>query len=80
MEIIRFEHKHTNGTTTEVAGFAELRGRHRENCLCYQCDNFKPGQPDNCEIANSNYQQALKYGIVTPVFECPKFVQISVDK
>lgn len=69
-----YDHVHANGTKTTVFVDSELRGKHREHGLCYNnCLDFKPGQPDNCEIAQSNYEQALKFGIVTPVYECPRY-------
>lgn len=53
-----------------------LQGKHRAHCLCFQgCQRFKPGQPDNCEIAQATYENCVKFGTVTPVYECPKFAQ-----
>lgn len=58
----------------EVAVLAHLRGTHRESCLCFRdCRFFKPGQVDNCEIAQAVYDNCVKFGVTTPVFECPKF-------
>lgn len=54
----------------------DLKGTHRQVCLCYECKNFKPGLPElNCPIANLLYAVALTEGVVTPIFECPKFEQ-----
>jgi hypothetical protein len=53
---------------------SELKGKHREHCLCYQCLNFNPGTPeDNCPIANANYALCVLENMVLPVWECPKF-------
>lgn len=69
MEIIQFEH---HGKL--VSGFAELKGKHREHCLCWQgCKHFKPDTPENCQIARVNYSMDICYNLVTPVFECPQF-------
>ena len=58
----------------QVVVISDLKGKHREHCLCFGgCKHFKPGEPDNCEIANDNFQLCLKHNIVTPVFECPKY-------
>ena len=59
----------------EVAVRSDLKGKHRDHCLCFQgCPHFKPGDREiNCEIANEVYAICVKYGIVTPVFECPHF-------
>ena len=55
---------------------SDLRGTHRQNCLCYSCALFQPGQPGNCEIAQELYQLDVKHGLVTPVYECPVFREI----
>lgn len=52
---------------------ADLKGKHREHCLCWSCDKMKPGQPDHCPIATALYATCVKFGVVTPVFECPDF-------
>jgi hypothetical protein len=52
----------------------DLKGTHREVCLCYDCTKFNPGIPENnCPIANLLYAVALAHNLVTPVFECPEF-------
>lgn len=57
-----------------VAVNPELKGEHRQHCLCFECRKFKPGAPEtNCPIANLNYAICLAHNIVTPVYECPKF-------
>jgi len=48
-------------------------GKHRENCLCYSCRKFNPGDEDNCMIANVVYANCVVHGLVTPVWECPQF-------
>lgn len=53
---------------------SDLKGTHRDRCLCYvPCRFFKPNQPDNCEIAQAVLAVDVKFGLTTPVFECPKF-------
>lgn len=50
-------------------------GKHRENCLCWQCANFCPTIRDaNCRIANVLFEIDRAFGITTPVWECPEFV------
>lgn len=69
--IAQYEH---HGALVSVQNL--LKGRHREHCLCYQgCVHFKPGQPGNCEIAQALYDNCVRFNIVTPVWECPKFQQ-----
>lgn len=55
---------------------ANLKGRHGEFCLCYQCKNFKPGGNDNCPIAAATFKNCVEHDIVTPMWECPKFKDI----
>jgi len=48
--------------------------REREhNCLCYRCKKFKPGEADNCPLAQQNHEMCMRNGLVMPVLECPKF-------
>ena len=51
----------------------DLKGKHRSFCLCFSCNKFKPGKPDNCPIANDTYQNCVRHNLTTPVFECPVF-------
>jgi hypothetical protein len=58
----------------EVWVRADLKGRHREHCLCYRgCPKFKPGEAENCEIADAVYQNCVTFNVVTPVWECPVY-------
>jgi hypothetical protein len=60
----------------EVFVRADLKGNHREHCLCFSCFNFKPGDSDNCPVAQQVYKTCVDFNLVTPVWECPQFVQI----
>jgi hypothetical protein len=52
----------------------ELKGKHREYCLCFSCKKFNPTRAKvNCIISNCLYKLCSKYFLVTPVFECPYF-------
>lgn len=67
--IVKYNH---HGKDVFVRGV--LKGQHRDHCLCFQgCTRFKPGTVDNCEIAQSVYDNCVKHNIVSPVWECPKF-------
>lgn len=58
----------------DVAVVSEVKGKHREHCLCFlNCRWFKPGQVDNCQIAQMLYENAVKNSMVTPVYECRKY-------
>jgi len=68
-KIIQYKH---HGRIVSVRD--DLKGTHRQNCLCHQCKRFKPeSRENNCRIANLLYSVDVMCGITTPVFECPKF-------
>lgn len=57
----------------QVHVISALKGKHREHCLCFQCDRFKPGEDDHCPIARLNYQMCVDHGLVSPVYECASY-------
>jgi hypothetical protein len=71
MAIITYEHYGALVFVDE-----NLKGKHRENCLCWKCGSFKPGMPENCPIAQKLYKICVKESLVTPVYECPVFVEL----
>ena len=64
----KYDHHGTN-----VWVRSDLKGKHRGFCLCFSCGKFKPNQADNCPIASDTFQNCVKHGLTTPVFECPAF-------
>lgn len=68
MKIEQYEH---HGATVSVA--TELKGKHREHCLCFGCAKFNPGTTDNCPKAQRLFQLCVEEHMVTPVYECPDF-------
>lgn len=67
----QYEHHGTN-----VWVRSDLKGTHRDNCLCFApCAKFKPGEPDNCPIAQRLFELDVEHGLVTPVYECPEFAE-----
>lgn len=52
---------------------ADLKGKHRQHSLCYQCQLFKPDTLNNCHIAQAVFENCKKYNLTTPVWECPEF-------
>jgi hypothetical protein len=67
--IEKYEH---HGTVVSVV--SELKGKHREHCLCFLgCKHFKPDTPENCSLAQELYEFDVKHGMTTPVWECPKY-------
>ena len=57
-----------------------LRGKHRQHCLCWDCKNFHPNTNDNCSIANKLFQICVDHDLVTPVYECPKFIPMEISQ
>lgn len=57
-----------------VAVSPDLKGKHQQHCLCFDaCAYFKPGQPENCNIAQAVYGNCVKFNIATPMWECPRY-------
>ncbi len=55
----------------------KLKGKHREHCLCFRCERFKPeSRTDNCRIANLLYAVCVVCDLTTPVWECPSFKEM----
>jgi hypothetical protein len=52
---------------------ADLKGKHREHCLCYSCDKFNPDTLVNCHKAQQIYELCVDLKVVTPVWECSNF-------
>ena len=68
-EIAWYEH---HGTTVAVR--ADLKGKHREHCLCHRCLRLDTEhRATNCPIANLLYAVCCLADVVTPVWECPLF-------
>ena len=69
-DIIRYEHH-----GVEVSVDEDLKGKHRELCLCWRpCAKFNPeDRPNSCPRANLLYAYDVAFGMVTPVVECPEF-------
>ena len=69
--ITQYEH---HGAMVHVD--SSLIGKHREHCLCFKCEKFKPETREgNCQIANKVYAVCVEHNLTTPVYECPVFVQ-----
>jgi hypothetical protein len=68
VKIIKYDHHGTDVYVRE-----DLKGTHADMCLCYLCEDFKPGDDDNCMVANEVYKNCVEFGLVTPVYECPVF-------
>jgi hypothetical protein len=66
---VRYEHHGKMVTVRE-----DLKGKHREHCLCWTCPLFKPENRENsCPRANLLYALDVALGMTTPVWECPDY-------
>ena len=66
---VRYEHHGRQVFVRE-----DLKGKHRDHCLCFSCGKFTPdNRRTNCPIANALYSNCVQFGVVTPVYECPEF-------
>ncbi len=43
----------------------------RAECLCLNCGNLKPGQPDNCQIAQALFEVCVRENVALAVTRCP---------
>ena len=58
---------------------AELKGKHRDHCLCFSCNRFSPDDREkNCPRANLLYSFCVLMDMTTPVYECPEFRECGV--
>jgi hypothetical protein len=58
----------------EVFVREDLKGLHREHCLCFRCEKLNTfDHTKNCAIAKTLYSIDILLHITTPVWECPEF-------
>jgi hypothetical protein len=55
----------------------DMKGTHRDICLCWNCTKLNPGLPGNCPIAQRLFELDVEFKLVTPVLECPEFEAIN---
>jgi len=55
----------------------DLKGKHRENCLCFSCQLLDIDNPTkSCPVANHVFSLCVLMDMVLPVWECPFFVEL----
>ena len=58
----------------EVSVRSDLKGKHREYCLCFKCEKLDiVNRGKNCKIADVIYFHCQMFNVTTPVFECGEF-------
>jgi len=73
-----FEKYIHHGSETWVR--SEIKGKHREYCLCFSCDKFNlTDREKNCPKANMLYALDVALKMTTPVFECEDFNECTPD-
>lgn len=73
-KIIQYTHHNWRVSVDE-----DLKGKHREHCLCFRCDLFAPNQHHNCAIAQGIFHICQKHGLTLPVRECPYYAKGESD-
>lgn len=54
-----------------------LKGKHRDHCLCWNCQEFHPlDREKNCPRANILFALCVAFDMVTPVWECGLFIPV----
>jgi hypothetical protein len=72
--LVPYEYEQYDHHGRKVWVRSDLKGLHREHCLCFRCQGFKPERREqNCKIANAVFEVCVQFGLCTPVFECPAF-------
>jgi len=69
-KIIWYEHH-----GRRVAVDEELKGKHKEHCLCFRCARFSFNGEDNCKLAELNFANCRINDMVLPVWECPDLIE-----
>ena len=58
----------------EVMVKKDLKGKHREHCLCWNCQKFDPKDREkNCPRANTIFALCVLLDMTLPVWECALF-------
>lgn len=71
-EVAMYENYERNGKKAWVR--ADLKGRQKEFCLCWDCRRFNPGlESKGCPIIKMVLDLAAASNIVLPVWECGAF-------
>ena len=69
----KYEWYHHHGISVMVR--KSLKGKHWNYCMCFDCLSFIPDKKINCPASKELYKFCKKWGMVTPVFECPNFLR-----
>ena len=52
----------------------ELKGKHRQHCLCHSCKKLNmEDRNNNCPTANLIYSICVRLNMTLPVWECQNF-------
>jgi len=72
MKTVKYNHH-----GTDVSVMENLKGKHREHCLCFQCAKFNTNDPENkCPHADRLYNELKDEDnaiLVAPVWECSEY-------
>lgn len=68
MSIVKYIHHDKKVSVRE-----DLKGKHRDYCLCFSCEKFSSVMEDNCKITNHIFSLDQALNVTTPVWECGSF-------
>jgi hypothetical protein len=71
----KYKHEYASGGSATVWVNSELKGKHRQHCLCFSCEKFIPNTENNCKIAKEVFKNCVTFNITTPMYECPEFTE-----
>lgn len=57
----------------KIAYNVEMDALRIKECLCRNCANFKPGEDDNCSIAQSLYSKCVDFDMAMMITRCGSF-------
>ena len=61
----------TSGAIAQRLHLSRAEYIRRAECLCLNCGNLKPGQPDNCQIAQALFEVCVRENVALAVTRCP---------
>jgi len=71
VKIIKYEH-----FGNEVSVMEDMKGKHKDFCLCYKCSKLKPDEADNCKLAQLVYDLCRLSGSTLVMWECKEFERL----
>ena len=71
-KFVKYNHHNSDRYVRE-----DLIGKHKEYCLCYSCEKFKPNTAENCDIAGSLHAFDVRNNVRALIWDCPEFEEVA---